>query len=69
MEQVSGRIDRLNTPFVDLYYYHMRSESKIDNAIRMRLRKNLMSVILRLNSQNKCILHVYLLNLLIKKKL
>ncbi len=53
MEQVSGRIDRLNTPFVDLYYYHMRSESKIDNAIRMRLRKNLMSVILRLNSRRR----------------
>jgi hypothetical protein len=51
MEQVSGRIDRLNTPFVDLYY--LRSESKIDNAIRMRLRKNLMSVILRLNSRRR----------------
>lgn len=38
MEQASGRIDRLNTPFVDLYYFHMRSESKIENAIRLKLR-------------------------------
>lgn len=39
MEQASGRIDRLNTPYTDLYYFHMRSESKIDNAIRQTLRK------------------------------
>lgn len=33
MEQSSGRIDRLNTPYRDLYYYHIRSKSNIDIAI------------------------------------
>lgn len=32
--QASGRTDRMNTPFIDLYYYHLRSNSKIDLAIR-----------------------------------
>lgn len=37
MEQASGRIDRLNTPFTDLYYYHIRSSAQIDLAISRAL--------------------------------
>lgn len=33
MEQAAGRIDRLNTKFVDLYYYHLKSRASIDIAI------------------------------------
>lgn len=32
--QAAGRINRLNTPFSDLYYYYLRSTSTIDLAIQ-----------------------------------
>ena len=37
MQQSAGRIDRLNTPFTDLYYYHLKSRSGIDLAISKAL--------------------------------
>jgi superfamily II DNA or RNA helicase len=37
MQQSSGRIDRLNTPYFDLYYYHLKSRSGIDLAISKAL--------------------------------
>lgn len=39
MIQAAGRIDRLNTRFVDLYYYHLKSRSGIDLAISKALRE------------------------------
>lgn len=39
MKQASGRIDRLNTPFKDLHYYHLKSRSGIDLAIGRALKE------------------------------
>ena len=36
--QAAGRIDRLNTPYSDLYYYHVRSKSPIDQGILKALK-------------------------------
>lgn len=38
IEQSAGRIDRLNTPYKDLYYYHLKSRSGIDLAISRTLK-------------------------------
>lgn len=37
--QASGRIDRLNTPYTDLYYYHFKSMAPIDIAIARALKE------------------------------
>lgn len=37
MQQSAGRIDRLNTPYKELYYYHLKSRSGIDLAISRSL--------------------------------
>ena len=39
MVQAAGRIDRRNTPFKDLYYYHLKTRSGIDLAISKALKE------------------------------
>lgn len=39
MHQAAGRIDRLNTPFRELYYYHLKTRSGIDLAIAKALKE------------------------------
>lgn len=39
MTQAAGRIDRMNTKFVDLYYYHLKSRSGIDLAISKAIKE------------------------------
>jgi hypothetical protein len=39
MKQASGRINRLNTPYTDLWYFHLKSRSGIDLAISRALRE------------------------------
>lgn len=42
MTQSAGRINRMNTPYKDLYYYHLRSYAPIDIGIKraLALKKN-----------------------------
>lgn len=39
MHQACGRIDRLNTPFIDLNYYYLKTKSPIDTAIARSIEK------------------------------
>ena len=39
MMQAAGRIDRMNTPFKNLYYYHLTSNAPIDRAIDMAIKR------------------------------
>ena len=39
MVQAAGRTDRLNTPYTDLYYYHLKSRSGIDLGISRALKE------------------------------
>ena len=39
MQQSMGRIDRMNTPYVDLFYYHLKSTAGIDLAIARALKE------------------------------
>ena len=39
MTQAAGRTDRLNTPYTDLYYYHLKTRSGIDLGISRSLKE------------------------------
>ncbi len=39
LTQAAGRIDRLNTPYDDLYFYYLKSKSAIDIAISQAIRQ------------------------------
>ena len=39
MAQAAGRIDRLNTPYTDLFFFHLKSRSGIDLAIAQAISK------------------------------
>lgn len=39
MIQAAGRIDRMNTPYTDLYFYHLKSRAGIDMAISQALKR------------------------------
>lgn len=39
MHQSAGRIDRLNTPFEDLYYYHLKTRASIDISIARAIKE------------------------------
>ena len=38
VKQATGRIDRINTPYIDLYYYHLYSVAPIDRSIRLAIK-------------------------------
>lgn len=38
MTQAAGRIDRINTPYKDLYFYHLESKAPIDLGIKRALK-------------------------------
>ena len=38
LKQAAGRINRKNTPYKDLYYYHFKSKAGIDRAIEAAIK-------------------------------